>query len=79
MRVRVKLFGALRKHLPSPGEASVELEVGDGATVADVLAGLGIPLEHAGMVVANNQQVEKTASVRDGQELSVFAPLAGGV
>jgi molybdopterin converting factor small subunit len=78
MRVRVKLFGALRKHLPAGAVGGVELELSDGATVADVLAELGIPIEHAGMVVSNDEQLEKTAGVRDGQELSVFAPLAGG-
>jgi hypothetical protein len=55
------------------------VQLHDGATVTDVLTALKIPVQHAGVVSTNDQQLEKSAGVRDGQELSVFAPLAGGL
>jgi molybdopterin converting factor small subunit len=79
MRVTVKLHATLKKHLP-PGSSAdgVEVEVTDGATVADVIERLGIPAKHAGMLVSNDEYLESTTVVRDGQEINVFPPLAGG-
>ena len=79
MRVQVKLFASLRKYLPA-GHAgdTLPVEVRDGATVRDVIAALGIAPEHTKMVVSNDQQLEPSSPLRDGQELSLFPPLAGG-
>jgi len=79
MRVTVKLHATLKKHLP-PGssEDGIELEVREGATVAEVIERLGIPAKHAGMLVSDDEYLERTTVVRDGQEIDVFPPLAGG-
>jgi len=79
MRVTVKLFGGLRKYLPASTDRCVEIELPDGATAVDLLARLRIPPDHVGVIAANQQQVEKTATLHDGDELHVFAPLAGGL
>ena len=79
MTVRVKLHAILRKFLPPGSEDNVAVvEVADGATVADVIARLGIPEKHAGMLVSGDDYVERTSRLADGQELSIFPPLAGG-
>jgi molybdopterin converting factor small subunit len=79
MTVRIKLFATLRKYLPKghPSDTLV-VELPDGAAVCDAIAALGIPAEHARMVVSQNEQLEASARLRDGQEINLFPPLAGG-
>jgi molybdopterin converting factor small subunit len=79
MKVHVKLFASLRKYLP-PGSGGdrLTLELPDGAAVRDAIAQLGIPLEHARMIVSKNEQLESTSPLQDGQEINLFPPLAGG-
>jgi molybdopterin converting factor small subunit len=79
MKVHVKLFASLRKYLPSDArDDTITLDVPEGATVAEIVTRLGIPDEHARMVVCGGRQVEISTPVLDGQQVSVFPPLAGG-
>lgn len=79
MRVQVRLFASLRKYLPA-GYAgdTLAVDVRDGATVTDVITALGMAPDHAKMIVSDNQQLELSSPLRDGQEVSLFPPLAGG-
>jgi molybdopterin converting factor small subunit len=79
MVVQVKLFATLRKYMP-PGASgdSVTVDVPDGATVADLVARLGIPLDHARMAVARGEQLDLDAPLPAGVEINLFPPLAGG-
>jgi molybdopterin converting factor small subunit len=79
MKIHVKLFASLRKYLPpgSAGDAFV-LELPSGAIVGDAIARLGIPVDHARMIVSKNEQLEPTSPLYDGQEINLFPPLAGG-
>jgi molybdopterin converting factor small subunit len=79
MRVQVKLFATLRKYMPAGvGGDTLTVDVPDGATVADLVARLGIPTDHARMAVAAGEQLELTARVPAGVEINLFPPLAGG-
>ncbi|MGH7818227.1 MAG: MoaD/ThiS family protein [Candidatus Binatia bacterium] len=79
MTVRVKLHAILRKFLPPGAEDNVAvLEVDAGATVADVIRKLGIPEKHAGMLVCGDDYLKPESRLSDGQEFSIFPPLAGG-
>jgi len=73
MKVTVRLHASLRRH----GD-SLERELGAGATVADLMAQLPFPAEHAGMIVSGDRQLEMNSALRDGQEINLFPPLAGG-
>jgi molybdopterin converting factor subunit 1 len=81
MRVRVLLFAALRE---SVGEKSLDLEVRDSATLADLLAQL--EAEHASlaryrgrMLVARNQERMPLATpLCDGDEIALLPPVSGG-
>jgi molybdopterin converting factor small subunit len=79
MRVQVKLFATLRKYMP-PGSAgdTLTVEVPDDATVADLVAALGIPSDHARMAVAGGEQLDLAARLPSGLEINLFPPLAGG-
>lgn len=80
MNIELRLFANLRKKLP-PGSprGKCELELPDRATIADVLARMGIPQKSAQMVLVNGDHSRDFAHVlADGDVLSVFPPLAGG-
>jgi molybdopterin converting factor small subunit len=79
MKVRVKLFATLRKYAPAAaGDATLTLELADGAAVRDAIAALGIPADRARMIVSDNEQLAPTSPLRDGQEINLFPPMAGG-
>ena len=79
MRVQVKLFATLRKYMPAGTTGdTLTVDVPADATVADLVASLGIPLEHARMAVAAGEQLDLAAPVPNGVEINLFPPLAGG-
>ncbi|MBI4519032.1 MAG: MoaD/ThiS family protein [Deltaproteobacteria bacterium] len=79
MCITVKLHATLKKHLPAQATGdAVVIEVAEGATVADVIRQLGIPPRHAGMTVSGDELLDPAAVLKDGQEINLFPPLAGG-
>lgn len=79
MTVRVKLHAILRKFLPADAsDNTAVLELAAGATVSDAIARLGIPPKHARMLVSGDDYLTPDSPLREGQEVSVFPPLAGG-
>jgi molybdopterin converting factor small subunit len=79
MTVRVTLHAILRKFLPpNTVDHTAVLELPDGATVADVITRLGIPPKHASMLVSGDDYLKPETPLRDGQQVNVFPPLAGG-
>ncbi len=76
--ISVKLFAALKKYLPAGHSASVRLTLPTGSVVQDVVEALHIPREQAGLLVVGDIYIEPETPLSDGQELSIFPPLAGG-
>jgi len=77
--ISVKLFATLKKYLPPGSEEGASLTLPAGSTVLDAIDALKIPRDHAGMLVAEDDYVEKETPLTDGLQLSIFPPLAGGV
>ena len=76
VRVKVRLFAALREQV---GARSLELELPDGATVADVWAALEHGPEPPGLVYARNRSyVGREVVLADGDEVAVIPPVSGG-
>ena len=76
MKVRVKLFAALREQA---GTRERELELADGADVGDVWGALGLGAEPRGLVYAvNRSYVDRETPLRDGDEVAVIPPVSGG-
>lgn len=79
MRVTIRLNASLRRYIPSDaGGSPFPFEVEDGATVALVMSRLGIPDKQAQMVTVDGEQADVDAVLAEGQDLSLFPPLAGG-
>jgi molybdopterin converting factor small subunit len=77
MRVTVRLYGTLRRFLPA-GTDNAVLELHEGAAVAHAIAALRIPPQSAQMIISGENQLHPASLLHDGQEISLFPPLAGG-
>jgi molybdopterin converting factor subunit 1 len=76
MHVRVRLFAALRERA---GAAEVELELPDGAVVADALARLAAVTDGVPVVMAvNREYADSRAALAPGDELALIPPVSGG-
>ena len=76
MRVRVKLFAALRERA---GGGERELELGDGATLGDVWSRLDLGPEPDGLLYAvNREYADRDQPLGDGDEIALIPPVSGG-
>lgn len=81
MRVRVKLFAAMRD---LTGDEVVEVDVPDGATVGDLRRELGklLPLARTllqrSAVAVNHDVAENEAILQAADEVAVIPPVSGG-
>ncbi len=76
MRITVRLFAALRE---TAGWSQREIELTDGAVVADVWPALGLGAEPPGLAYARNREyAERSATVQTGDEVAVIPPVSGG-
>ncbi len=76
MKVRVRLFAALRERA---GADEVELELPDGARVADALARLDDLAGGLSLVMAvNREYASGDAPLSAGDELALIPPVSGG-
>ena len=75
--VNVKLFAALRREGDPPqGELPVELPA--GATVADLVARLGIAAGDVGVIAVNGAVKAAATRLAAGDKVALFPPIAGG-
>ncbi len=78
MTVKVKLFGPLLDRLPlDKRRMPLVLEMPEGATVADIAFQLGIG-DLGAVILINDQEGHRGKTVKDGDVISFFPPLAGG-
>ena len=76
MRVRVKLFAALRERA---GCGERELELGEGATVGDVWPRLDLGPEPDGLLYAvNRAYADRDRPLGEGDEVALIPPVSGG-
>ncbi len=78
IRISVTLFATLKKYIPAGHGSSVSLRLPAGSVVQDAVEALRIPHEQAGLLVMGDIYIEPHTPLADGQELSIFPPLAGG-
>ena len=76
MRVTVRLFAGLREQA---GEGERELELPQGARLADVWAPLGLGDEPEGLLYAvNKEYAPADRRLSDGDEVALIPPVSGG-
>ena len=81
MSITVKLFAILRERA---GVDAFQLDLRDGATVADAAAMIGERYPAAGehlhrvAYAVNREYVAATTALHDGDELAVIPPVSGG-
>lgn len=79
MKVQVRLYASLRKHLPDMGHGEAAfVELPDGATVGDLLHTLDIPDRDAKQCFVNAVARGQDHVLKDGDEVGCFPPVAGG-
>lgn len=79
MKVEVKLFATLARYLPEPSESgSATVEIPKGSTVSQLVSVLGIPAGIPTVILVNGQDATPDQTLRDGDTLTLFPPLAGG-
>lgn len=79
MQVHIHLFSILREHLPpgsERGRATVALP--EGATVADLVAHLGITRRVRLVVVNGVQEENPQRSLAEGDQVKLFPTMVGG-
>lgn len=79
MKINVVCFGVMREYLPSSGrDRRAELDVEPGSTVDQVIDALGIPRRLVFAVLVDGQQAPVSETLRDGCEVTLMPPFAGG-
>ncbi|GAB4348078.1 MAG: hypothetical protein Kow006_08430 [Gammaproteobacteria bacterium] len=83
MKITLKLFASLAQHLPSNSNANeAVIEVEEGTTPQQILDRYGVPERLAHLVLINGVFVppesRTTSPLSEGDELSVWPPIAGG-
>jgi sulfur carrier protein ThiS len=79
MKVRVKLYGTLRRQFPGYQHSQgMEIEIPNGSTARDLLALLKIP-ESQGALLSMESRIMKADEIMpDGAQLNVLQAVGGG-
>jgi len=79
MEVKVKLFATLRDYLPKDSDGkSCQVEIDEKTTIEQILAQLNVPGEIPKIILVNGLQGSTDQTIKDGDVLSIFPPVAGG-
>jgi thiamine biosynthesis protein ThiS len=83
MNVTLKLYASLSDYLPADARHNqVQLDLPDGATVGAVIEQYRLPPKLTHLVLVNGAFVPRdaraTAALREGDQLAVWPPIAGG-
>jgi sulfur-carrier protein len=79
VKVYVKLYALLRKHHPGPNRSvPLEVELPEGAVVADLVPVLKLPGEIVRSAFVNNEAALLQTVLKDGDSVGLFPPVVGG-
>ncbi|MBI3978087.1 MAG: MoaD/ThiS family protein [Chloroflexi bacterium] len=78
VRITLKLYATLRPYRARLQSGST-VDVHEGATVRELAEQLDIPAHLVYTVLVNGDQQDEQARLRDGDEVALFPPMAGGV
>ena len=76
--VTVTLFADLRRFLPRGAEGPQQHTLAEGATVADLLAALGIDASYELTAAVDGELAGRDTPLRDGADVMLLSPMEGG-
>jgi hypothetical protein len=77
MHVHVHLFGSFSRYSPT-GSDKFQIEIENPDSVESLLERIGFPSDVERMVVVNGSQSGSSTPVRDGDDIFIYYPAAGG-
>ena len=77
MKIKVELFGFLADYGPE-GKDEFQVDLDGEATVGQLMERIAFPSDVPLLVLVNGQRVEVSCSLKEGDEVFVFSPVAGG-
>ena len=79
MEVTVKLFATLRDYLPKNSDGkSCRVEIDENTTIEQIITQLKLPEEIPKIILVNGLNGSIDQTLKDGDVLSIFPPVAGG-
>ena len=79
MKVKVEIYGVLRKHVPDyDPDRGVEVDLPVSARLNDLFARLNLPVTERNLVTVNRQMAEDDVELTDGASVCVFPFVGGG-
>jgi molybdopterin converting factor small subunit len=79
MQVKVKLFATLRDYLPKDSDGrSCLMDIDEKTTIEQIIATFNIPEEIPKIILINGLNGTMDQTLKEGDELSIFPPVAGG-
>ena len=76
--VSVTLFADLRRFLPRGADGPLRYTLGVTATVADLLAAIGIDAQSEITIAVDGELADRTTSLHDGADVMLLSPMEGG-
>lgn len=79
MRLNVKLYGMLGRSFDEYDHGSgLAIHLPDGASINDLLSQLELSHEGLGMIYMDGIRLNKKSLLKDGTQIKIFQPIAGG-
>jgi sulfur carrier protein ThiS len=78
MTVSVTFFADLRRYLPKGADGPQRYAVPPGATVADLLATIGIDAAYDITIAVDGDLADRDTKLRDGAAVMLLSPMEGG-
>ena len=78
MQVQVRLFSRLREHLPREARGAATVQMPEAATVADLLAHLGIVARVKLISINGQRETDLGRALQDGDQVRIFPIVVGG-
>lgn len=76
--VTVTLFADLRRFLPRGADGPQRYAVRQGATVADLLAAIGLAADADVTAAVDGELAARDTPLRDGADVMLLSPMEGG-
>ncbi len=74
MKVELNLYASLARAVPVTGP----VEIAENTTILGLLTHLGVPMDKVKIIFLNGIHAGGNETLRDGDRVGVFPPVAGG-